>query len=95
MKLLFLLLNLCFISFSTLNARELEKPNILLILADDMGYGDVNIYFPENKHLVKTTHIDALALSGMRFLDAHSGAAVCSPSRFGILTGRNYSREPF
>lgn len=72
-----------------------KDPNIVLILADDMGYGDLNCYFPENKNKVPTPNLDKLAKEGMRFTDAHSGAAVCSPSRYGILTGRNFSREPF
>ena len=86
----------CCVPFiSSAEITNKPMPNIILILADDMGYGDVNCYFPENKDIVATPYIDKIAANGMRFTDAHAGAAVCSPSRFGILTGRNYSREPF
>lgn len=63
-----------------------SRPNIIYILADDLGYGDVSS-FNENSKL-KTPNIDALAKEGMRFTDAHSNSAVCSPTRYGILTGR-------
>ena len=62
------------------------SPNILLILADDLGYGDVGCYNPESQ--VATPHLDRLAASGMRFTDAHSPSTVCTPSRYSILTGR-------
>ena len=62
------------------------RPNILLILADDLGYGDVGCYNPESK--VPTPNLDRLARNGLRFTDAHSASTVCTPSRYGILTGR-------
>ena len=62
------------------------KPNILLILADDLGYGDVGCYNPEAK--IATPNLDRLARNGMLFTDAHSSSTVCTPSRYGILTGR-------
>lgn len=62
------------------------KPNILLILADDLGYGDVRCYNPESK--VATPHLDKLAADGMLFTDAHSPSTVCTPTRYSILTGR-------
>jgi arylsulfatase A len=61
-------------------------PNIVYILADDMGYGDVSVLNPESK--IHTLNIDRLAHEGMIFTDAHSGSAVCTPTRYGILTGR-------
>ncbi len=61
-------------------------PNIVYILADDLGYGDVRCFNPESK--IATPAIDRLASEGMRFTDAHSGSAVCTPTRYGILTGR-------
>ncbi len=68
-------------------AKEQEKlPNIIYILADDMGYGDVSANNPESK--VATPNIDRLAGEGMRFTDAHSPSSVCTPTRYGILTGR-------
>lgn len=60
-------------------------PNIVYILADDMGYGDVSVNNPESK--VQTPHIDSLAAEGMRFTDAHAPSSVCTPSRYGLLTG--------
>lgn len=62
------------------------KPNIVVFLADDMGHGFVSCLYP--KSLIKTPNIDRLARSGITFTDAHSGSAVCSPTRYGLLTGR-------
>ncbi len=63
-----------------------EKPNIVLILADDMGSGDVQALNPASK--IPTPNIDGLAAAGMTFTDAHSPSAVCTPTRYGLLTGR-------
>ncbi|GAH04159.1 unnamed protein product, partial [marine sediment metagenome] len=63
-----------------------SKPNIVIIFADDMGYGDPRCYNGQSK--IPTPHIDKLAGQGMRFTDAHTAAAVCTPSRYGLLTGR-------
>lgn len=62
------------------------RPNILLLFADDLGYGDVACYNRKSK--IPTPSIDALAKAGMRFTSAYSGAAVCVPSRYALLTGR-------
>lgn len=62
------------------------KPNILVILADDLGYGDVGCYNPQSK--VPTPHLDRLAREGMRFTDAHSPSTVCTPTRYSLLTGQ-------
>ena len=62
------------------------KPNIVVILADDLGYGDVSCYNAASK--VQTPHIDRLAAQGLRFTDAHSPTAVCTPTRYALLTGR-------
>lgn len=61
-------------------------PNIVLILADDMGYGDPRCLNPES--LIPTPSLDRIASEGVRFCDAHSNSAVCTPTRYGILTGR-------
>jgi arylsulfatase A-like enzyme len=61
-----------------------ERPNILLIYADDVGYGDVSCYGATS---VKTPNIDRLAAGGLRFTDAHSSSATCTPSRYSMLTG--------
>ncbi|MFO7903448.1 MAG: arylsulfatase [Pirellulaceae bacterium] len=67
--------------------RDAETPpNVLLILADDLGYGDVACYNPRSK--VPTPHLDRLAAEGMRFTDAHSPSTVCTPSRYSVMTGR-------
>ncbi|HUT25298.1 MAG TPA: arylsulfatase [Sumerlaeia bacterium] len=63
-----------------------KPPNIVFILADDMGYGDLACQNPESK--IPTPNLDRLAREGMRFTDAHSPAAVCTPTRYAILTGR-------
>lgn len=65
---------------------EEKRPNIIYILADDLGYGDISSFNPEGK--IKTPNIDKLAEEGMKFTDAHSPSAVCTPTRYGILTGR-------
>lgn len=63
-----------------------KSPNVLLILADDLGYGDLSCYNEQSQ--VKTPNLDRLAAEGMRFTDAHSPSTVCTPSRYSILTGR-------
>lgn len=68
------------------SAADRPPPNIVLILADDLGYGDPGCYNPDSR--IPTPRIDALATRGMRFTDAHSPSAVCTPTRYGILTGR-------
>jgi arylsulfatase A-like enzyme len=62
------------------------KPNIVYILADDLGYGDVGCYNPATK--ITTPNMDRLAKEGVRFTDAHSPSAVCTPTRYALLTGR-------
>lgn len=64
-----------------------ERPNIVYILCDDLGYGDVSSLNPD-KGKIPTPEIDALARQGMTFTDAHSGSSVCTPTRYGVLTGR-------
>src|SRR4051794_6782709 len=61
-------------------------PNIVFILADDLGCGDLGCYNKASK--IATPNMDRLAAEGMRFTDAHSGSGVCTPTRYGILTGR-------
>src|SRR5215813_8047392 len=63
-----------------------SKPNIILILADDLGYGDLSSYNPASK--IPTPHLSQLASQSMRFTDAHSPSSVCTPTRYGLLTGR-------
>ena len=68
-----------------------DRPNIVIIYADDMGYGDLNIQNPDSK--IPTPHLDQLAREGMRFTDAHSSSGICSPSRFALLTGTYHWRR--
>jgi arylsulfatase A-like enzyme len=63
-----------------------DKPNIVLILADDFGVGDIQAHYPDNK--IATPYLDKLVREGISFTDAHSPSAVCTPTRYGLLTGR-------
>lgn len=85
MKTLLLLLTLT-VSLSA------ETPNILLILADDLGYGDLTCYHPASK--IPTPNIDRLASEGVRFTDAHSPCTVCTPTRYSLMTGQMGFRIP-
>ena len=71
--------------------RPAKKPNIVILYADDMGYGDLGVQNPESK--IPTPHLDRLAHEGMRFTDAHSSSGICSPSRYAILHGRYHWRK--
>ena len=68
------------------NVPEPERPNVLLILADDLGYGDIGAYNPESR--IPTPNLDRLAGEGVRLTDAHSPSSVCTPTRYALLTGR-------
>lgn len=81
-----LLATSCFLILCNALAAEAPPPNIVVILADDLGYGDLGCYNPESK--IPTPHLDRLAREGLRFTDAHSPSAVCTPTRYGLLTGR-------
>ena len=78
--------SLLFAMSSLASSAEAASPNIVLILADDMGFGDVQALNPESK--IPTPNLDLLAAEGMTFRDAHSPSAVCTPTRYGLLTGR-------
>lgn len=67
------------------------RPNIVLLYADDMGYGDLAIQNPDSR--IPTPNLDRLAREGMRFTDAHSSSGICSPSRYALLTGRFHWRK--
>lgn len=77
-----------FFSFLLLSASAgaADKPNIVVILCDDLGYGDVKANNPAGK--IATPHIDRIAREGVRFTDAHTPSSVCTPTRYGLLTGR-------
>ena len=74
-------------TFINSNAQEVQnRPNIIFILADDLGMGDVSCFNKNGK--IATPNIDKIAENGILFTDAHSSAAVCTPTRYGFLTGR-------
>ena len=83
------------VSVTTVKAAQetaARKPNIVLINADDLGYGDLGCYGATK---LQTPNIDRLAREGRRFMDAHTASAVCSPSRYGLLTGQYPLRKNF
>ena len=80
------LLPLFFLSF-VFQAFAGEKPNIVYVICDDLGYGDIQCLNPKNGK-IPTPNVDKLASEGMIFTDAHSGSSVCTPTRYGLLTGR-------
>jgi arylsulfatase A-like enzyme len=73
-------------------AAKSSTPNIIFILADDMGWGDPQSYNPGSR--IPTPYLDQLTAQGMRFTDAHTPSAVCTPTRYGLLTGRYAWRSP-
>ncbi|MEM9143400.1 MAG: arylsulfatase [Bacteroidota bacterium] len=75
--------------------KQMEKeplPNIIYVLADDLGYGDIQAFNPQGK--IPTPYLNQLAAEGMKFTDAHSPSAVCTPTRYGVITGRYSWRSP-
>ncbi|MEO0414585.1 MAG: sulfatase-like hydrolase/transferase, partial [Verrucomicrobiota bacterium] len=79
-----ILFSLLAVLSTTLHAAD--KPNILILYADDLGYGDLSIQNENSK--IPTPHLDKLAQQGMRFTDGHSSSGICTPSRYALLTGR-------
>lgn len=71
---------------SAVSAQTTERPNVVVLLADDLGYGDVQAYNEDSQ--LPTPHMNRLAEQGMRFTDAHAPSSVCTPTRYGLLTGR-------
>ncbi len=82
----FLLALLAAACLAVTGAFAIERPNIVIVLADDLGWGDPACYNALSK--IPTPNIDALAAEGMRFTDAHTPSSVCTPTRYGLLTGR-------
>ncbi len=80
------LVTIAIILSAIMHADAARRPNIIFIMTDDQGYGDAGSYNPESK--IPTPGIDRIAKEGIRFTDAHSGSAVCTPTRYGLLTGR-------
>ena len=75
-----------------LGATPHRPPNVVILYADDMGYGDLGA--ANSKSKIPTPNLDTLASEGMLFTDGHSSAGVCSPSRYALLTGRYHWRNP-
>lgn len=88
---LFLFL-LVFLGCTSKETTSETLPNVIYILADDLGYGDVSFYNPKSK--IRTPYLDQMAREGMRFTDMHSTSAVCTPTRYSILTGEYAWRTP-
>tara|TARA_B110000908_G_scaffold172748_1_gene242694 strand:+ start:10068 stop:11675 length:1608 start_codon:yes stop_codon:yes gene_type:complete len=94
-SILLLVSTIAFTSFDSKNTTEelkKKKPNIIYILADDLGIGDVSFYNENSK--IQTPHLDQMGKEGIKFTDAHTSSAVCTPTRYGILTGRYNWRTP-
>lgn len=82
-----LLLSLC----SSDQVQGSTKPNVVILYADDMGYGDISSQNSKSK--IQTPHLDKLASQGIRFTDGHSSSGICTPSRYAMLTGRYHWRK--
>ncbi|NNE93230.1 MAG: arylsulfatase [Verrucomicrobiales bacterium] len=77
--------------FAISNPVSADSPNILILYADDLGFGDLGCYNPDSK--IPTPNLDKLAAEGMRFTDGHSSSGICTPSRYALLTGRHHWRD--
>ncbi|HKL20984.1 MAG TPA: sulfatase-like hydrolase/transferase, partial [Tichowtungia sp.] len=85
-------LPICFILLLTIcTAAAAPLPNVVIVYADDMGFGDLKANNPNSK--IPTPNLDRLAVEGMRFTDGHSSSGICTPSRFAMLTGQHHWRR--
>ncbi|WP_395735366.1 arylsulfatase [Prosthecobacter sp.] len=82
--------SMLFLTLAATAAFAADKPNVVLLYADDLGYGDVSCY---GSKTISTPHIDKLSAAGLRFTDGHCSAATCTPSRFAMLTGEYAFRQ--
>ena len=71
--------------------RAADRPNVLFIMVDDLGIGDLSCYTPKSAY--KTPRLDKMAAEGIRFTDAHSPSTICSPSRYGLFSGQQIYRS--
>ena len=92
MHLLRILFYLLFFLSPIVGLGQNPQPNIILLLADDLGYAELGVQRPENVGDIPTPHIDSIATAGVRFTDGYVTAAYCSASRAGIMTGRYQTR---
>ncbi|MDF1812936.1 MAG: arylsulfatase [Verrucomicrobiales bacterium] len=81
----------CLAALFAVSVSAAEKPNVLILYADDLGFGDLSIQNPKSK--IPTPNLDQLAKEGMRFTDGHSSSGICTPSRYALLTGRHHWRD--
>ena len=81
----YLLIIILLFNYSCSNNKKVKKPNIIYILADDLGYGDLSVYNQNSK--ISTPNINSIGNQGMIFSDMHSTSSVCTPTRYSILTG--------
>jgi len=82
---------ICIILFFCAASASASNPNILILYADDLGFGDLGCYNPGSK--IPTPNLDRLAASSARFIDGHSSSGICTPSRYALLTGRHHWRD--
>lgn len=87
----FLVAGLLTLAISASFAADAKRPNVLILYADDLGFGDLGSYNPKSK--IPTPHLDRLAKEGVRFTDGHSSSGICTPSRYALLTGRHHWRD--
>lgn len=80
----------CWLACIARAADPTARPNVIVVLADDMGYGDVGAYNPDSK--IPTPQLDRLAAAGLAFTDGHTSSGVCTPTRYSLLTGRYHWR---
>ncbi|WP_273275762.1 sulfatase-like hydrolase/transferase [Maribacter polysiphoniae] len=88
-RIVFILINVCLLSCTSKKEIVQKKPNFVIIMADDLGYGDLSCY---GNPQTKTPNIDQLAVEGTKFIDFHSNGAVCSPTRAALMTGKYQQR---
>lgn len=91
-KMIVLVVAMLLLCFNNYAASKNPKPNIIYILADDLGIGDLTFYNEKGK--IPTPNLDKMGAEGMKFTDAHTSSSVCTPTRYGILTGRYNWRTP-
>lgn len=91
MKFAILIASLCLNHSANAGEENSKLPNVLILYADDLGFGDLGCYNADSK--IPTPNLDQLARQGMRFTDGHSSSGICSPSRYALLTGRHHWRD--
>jgi len=83
--------SLAFATIVSIGPASAKLPNIVIIYADDLGFGDLSCYNPKSAY--KTPRLDKMAAEGIRFTDAHSPSTICSPSRYGLFSGQQIYRS--